>query len=253
MDTSNKIETEQKQRRIQFPSDFTLHDLQTGVPVKLWGWLAGFFIGTFTIGMTVGTFLTNKSPTTLPSPATEKQLKTEAPKPSELPIVKAEPYTTPEFLVKLRQQQAEAEKLDAIFNPKREDIRRKNSVLIIDKYQNNLPVSRIPSGRFGFVTHLGLRNFSEVKLEIALLDKSLDMTFEIHKLTDGQLLLLAFVHEYDAYAFEDPLRKRKEFQIQNKPTNPQMRIVMIPLKNMASFDPRYLSEHEGIVAEIKMK
>lgn len=77
----------------------------------------------------------------------------------------------------------------------REQIRAESNLRALKSEESGAPLASQPEGIYGFTT-------SAATSEIALFDKPVFRSFEVHKLAGGEIVFLGYLKEADLRAFE---------------------------------------------------
>jgi hypothetical protein len=81
------------------------------------------------------------------------------------------------------------------FSPEREQIRAKSNLRPLKAEEIGNPLASLPEGIYGFTT-------SAATSEVAMFDKPVFRSFEVHKLPGGGIMYLGYVTEADQQALE---------------------------------------------------
>lgn len=176
--------------RLFIPQHLTFADIQR-IPVKYFLGLIGLVFTVFSFGMAANHWFFSEQSKALPTPDPKRF--TEDSGPRSPPRVNPAP---------------------APIN-QRENLRTRDHVVLIDPVQNDLPLERIPEGRYGYASHGRLESYIQYQAKFPLLISYEESTyrFEIHKIDSNTIKVIGFVSKQDALTFGDPTRKRQDFQI----------------------------------------
>lgn len=135
----------------------------------------------------------------------------------------------------------------------RDSLRKSDDVTLIDSTQNEEGLDHIPTGRFGYVTPFNVKELFMIRNEtLRVLFRSMPKWFEVHKTLQG-VFIIGFLTDEDATAFDDPARRRREFNVYSYTHGEAATPVKIPLSDIASWDARDLPGIEDpSIAEITL-
>jgi len=133
-------------------------------------------------------------------------------------------------------------------------IRQRNNVIAMSELQNQLALSRLPTGVFGFATAYSIESFArhrnEAELKLTVEDNFL--RYEMHK-TNGGPILLAYVSPSERNAILDPSGTRTEFDLFNLDQG-GMSLVEVPLTRITDVVGfRDIANFKGVVMEVRMR
>ena len=106
------------------------------------------------------------------------------------------------------------------FSTEREQVRAKSNLRPLNGAETGCPLASLPEGIYGFTT-------SAATSEIALFDKPVFRSFEVHKLQGGETVYLGYMNDADLKAFEDGAEP-VTVNLYPDPGEPAAHLTMVP-------------------------
>jgi hypothetical protein len=208
-------------RKLNIPRDITLSDLWQNIPASYLLYFCGILMVCFSLGVSVDRFLLYRG------------IDISGIIPSGLPSL---PIPT-------------------ITSDARESLRKADGVSLIDALQNNVPLQRIPNGRFGYAGAYSIGwKIREGQLEaISVTTDDGYLSFEVHKANLCHLCVVVFLTNADLPAFTDPSRRRRDYYITNHRYQDFTVPVRIPLADIENWEERELPDDKGTIVEIHLR
>ncbi len=144
----------------------------------------------------------------------------------------------------------------------KEEIRRENDVRALQGFEDGMDFSRLPNGVFGFAPWRALRRLSRVDdIRLNREDPRDDIVIEftkrvykteIHKTTQGKIVVLVYLAENDLMRLQDPTRKHPaRVNAFLKPYKEYSRPIGIPVSRLTLWENREMVEMNYVEIEIR--
>jgi hypothetical protein len=141
-------------------------------------------------------------------------------------------------------------------SPFLESLRKSDGVTLIDPTQNQLPISRIPTGRFAYSNPNDIEGFIRNHYEMSVsYNNNSGIDFEIHKSENGIVSVIGFLTEQNAIEFQDPTHDTVEYTIFSAPYKSNIKPIRIQLADIRKWSWRLMTPGGGTIiciAEIRL-
>ena len=149
-----------------------------------------------------------------------------------------------------------------IVRASKEEIRRENGVRALQGFEDGMDFSRLPNGVFGFASRGALRRPSQVDdIRLNREDPGADIVIkfakrvyktEIHKTTQGKMVVLVYLAENDLMRLQDPTRKDPaQANAFLRPYKEYSRPIGIPVSRLIVWENRQMVEMNYVEIEVR--
>lgn len=150
----------------------------------------------------------------------------------------------------------EAFSIDFIVEDDIDASREVNQVRELTPLQEGLNICKLPKGVFGYeqphlidrILHEGWNGVCELSLSKSPPDVPWDDRLEIHKSSDGNVFVFAYVSESNLLSLQDQSRRQEiDFFLFNKPFKEHSRLIGIPLSRIKAWSDRDIEDNVTVI------